>query len=142
MEDGRYRYAPILARLSRQRQLMRERDVYELANEKSTDFRQMAFESSDNLIRLITDYKEDESFFIEADTFKLAIQGWYNVGDACSRMGDVTGTDEALAAIENLTQSFDDLVQYLYTSGGRMRQCSYFTYSALHLISTAFSCLH
>ncbi|CAJ1966824.1 unnamed protein product [Cylindrotheca closterium] len=132
VKDGRYRSAPILARLSRQRQLLRDHDVHELASQTTTDFYQMAVESTDHLDKLIADHKQNESFFLEVDSFQLAIRGWKNVGDACARMGDLKGTDEALAAIEEVVRSFDDLVQYLYTSGGETA-----TIQLLHLLNGA-----
>ncbi|KAL3942389.1 MAG: hypothetical protein SGBAC_003421 [Bacillariaceae sp.] len=132
MEDGRYRSASILARLSRQRQLLREHEVHELASQTTTDFHQMAVDSSDQLNKLVAEYKQNESFFLEVDNFRLAIRAWNNVGDACARMGDMKGTDEALAAIEEIVRCFDDLVQYLYTSGGETS-----TMQLLHLLNAA-----
>eukprot|EP00980_Cylindrotheca_fusiformis_P004078 scaffold880_cov132-Cylindrotheca_fusiformis.AAC.74 len=116
MGDGRYRVAPIVARLSRQRQLQREYDVHELASPNSTDFHSLAVETSDHLEQIVQGFESIDDFFLEADTFKLAIQAWYNAGLSCARMGDVNGASEALSSIQDVVCLFDNIIQRLYNS--------------------------
>jgi hypothetical protein len=141
MGDGRYRAAPIVARLSRQRHLHREHAVHELASQSATDFHALAVETARLLDAMIQDFESSDDFFIEADTFKLALQAWYNVGQACSRMGDLNGAVEVLSSIQDIIRMFDNLIQCLYNSDseGSLSQLLHLLDSSPEIYSAAFS---
>jgi hypothetical protein len=141
MGDGRYRAAPIVARLSSQRQLHREHEVHELASQSATDFHALAVETARRLDGMIQDFESSDDFFIEANTFKLALQAWCNVGQACSRMGDLNGAVEALSSIQDIIRMFDNLIECLYNSDseGSLNQLLHLLNSSPQIYSAAFS---
>jgi hypothetical protein len=142
--DGRYRAAPILARVSKQKQLLREYDVHELANQDTaSDFHTVAVESSRYLEDMTRDYKNKDDFFLEADCFILAIQAWYNAGFVCSRMGDVNGSASALLSINKINKAFDGLVESLYSSDTKasLTQILHLLEASPRIYSATFSAL-
>lgn len=130
--DGRYRAAPIVARLARQTQLRHEHDVHELASQSSIGFHTLGVEAGKRLEEMIQDFERGDAFFLEADTFKLALQAWYNVGQACSRMGDLNGAMEALSSIQHIILVFDNIIQSLSISGSEGPQMQ-----LLHLLEAS-----
>jgi hypothetical protein len=112
-----------------------------LASQSATDFHALAVETDRRLDAMIQDLESSDDFFIEADIFKLALQAWYNVGQACSRMGDLNGAVEALSSTQNTIRMFDNLIQCLYNSDseGSLSQLLHLLDSSPEIYSAAFS---